>query len=162
MQGRRRILFIHYRLIMEWLFPRLTSTKWFLATSCCTSGHIHLETVLWIWPTWDGSLGLCSTRGWDFWRWSWREETRGGKCESIKIPRRNLTYILKLTRRPSLLTHQGHIAIEELSTLRTGLVTVAETWIDASKNTCETDNKNRTKNNLSHFSHFTEQLVCVK
>jgi hypothetical protein len=36
--------------------------------------------------------------------------------------------------------------LTKLSALRTGSVTAAETQNDASKNTCETDNKNRTKN----------------
>jgi hypothetical protein len=51
---------------------------------------------------------------------------RGGECEPIKIPYRNSTYILNLTRRPSLLTHHDHIAIERLLFFGIGLVTRAE------------------------------------
>jgi hypothetical protein len=61
-------------------------------------------------------------------------------------PSRELSLYLK-----SDLTHlfyfgQDCIAIEELSVLKTGLETIAETRIDVDKNTCETDDKNRIKN----------------
>jgi hypothetical protein len=43
------------------------------------------------------------------------------------------------------LKHKTHIAIEQLSALRTGLGTAAETRIGVSKNTCEIDDENQIK-----------------
>jgi hypothetical protein len=47
---------------------------------------------------------------------------------------------------PLFLLDQDHIAIEQLLTLVIGLVITTKTRIDASNNTCETDDKTRTKN----------------
>jgi hypothetical protein len=48
-----------------------------------------------------------------------------------------------------------------LSALGTGLGIAAETRIDAGKNKCETDDKNRIKISLCPLSHFIDHLVDV-
>jgi hypothetical protein len=74
-----------------------------------------------------------------------RRRQEGGECEPIKIHRRNLVYISESTRCTSLLTRSRPPSIDKLSALRTGLEIITETQIDASKNTCEIDDKNRIK-----------------
>jgi hypothetical protein len=52
------------------------------------------------------------------------------------------------------------MTIEKLSTLRIGLGTTVKTRIDAGKNTCETDNKNRIKKfSLSPLRYFIEHIT---
>jgi hypothetical protein len=54
------------------------------------------------------------------------------------------------------------MVIEELSVLKTGLGTAAETRINAGKNTCETMTiKISPKISLSSHSHFIEHLADV-
>jgi hypothetical protein len=48
------------------------------------------------------------------------------------------------------------MAIEQLLAIGTGLGTVAKTRIDNRKNTCEINDKIRSKNSLYSHSHFTE------
>jgi hypothetical protein len=67
----------------------------------------------------------------------------GGEWEPIKIPCRNLAYILKLTLSPSLLTQSRPPTIGKLSALRTGLGTTAETRNGARKTSCEIDDRNQ-------------------
>jgi hypothetical protein len=59
---------------------------------------------------------------------------------------RNLAYILNSTRRPSLLTPSRLHSYEQLLALEIELGTAVETRNDASKNTFETGDRNRTKN----------------
>jgi hypothetical protein len=56
---------------------------------------------------------------------------------------------------------QDNIAIDELLVLRTGLGIAAETQINASKNTCETGDKNQTKN-LFISSQTFHQTTCER
>jgi hypothetical protein len=79
--------------------------------------------------------------------------------EPIKIAHRNLAYIQKLTRHPTLLTRRDHIAIAKLPAFETGLGTAGETQTSATKTTCEIDDKKQLKNSLYPHRHFAEQLV---
>jgi hypothetical protein len=78
----------------------------------------------------------------------------GGECESIKIPRWNLTYIPKSTRRGSLLTPSRPHSYQEDITLGIGLGAAVKIRIDASKNTCEIDDKNQIKTRFMSLKVF--------
>jgi hypothetical protein len=83
-----------------------------------------------------------------------RRRPEGGECEPIKISQWNLAYITKSTRRTSLLTPSRPHNYQEAIALGTGLETIVKTRIDANKNTCETDNKNRTKTQFMSSQAF--------
>jgi hypothetical protein len=67
----------------------------------------------------------------------------GGEWEPIKIPRRNLSYILESTRYPSLLARPRLASYRQANGPWNQLGTTAETRNGASKTSCEIDNKNQ-------------------
>jgi hypothetical protein len=91
------------------------------------------------------------------WRIGEADQSGGGggsEWEPIKIPWANSAYIANRTQRPSLLTWPGPHSYQKLLALRTELGTVAEIRIDASKNMCETNDKNRIKTQFMSSQSF--------
>jgi hypothetical protein len=85
------------------------------------------------------------------------EATRGGgaEWEPIKIPpRRNLAYILKSTRRPSLLTWPRPHSYSEAIGLRDRVRDCSGNTNSASKTTCEIDDKNRIEDHFISSQTF--------
>jgi hypothetical protein len=70
-----------------------------------------------------------------------RRRLEGGEWEPIKIPRRNLAYIPKSTRRPSLLTRPRPHSYSKAIGLQNWVRNRSGTLNGASKTTCEIDNK---------------------
>jgi hypothetical protein len=70
-----------------------------------------------------------------------------------------MAYVPNSIRRASLLTDQDNRAINELLVLRTGLGNTAETRINASKKTSETDDENQTKTQFMSSQAF-RQTPC--
>jgi hypothetical protein len=90
-----------------------------------------------------------------------RRRPEEGKWKPIKIPHSNLTYIPKLTQRPSLLNRPRPYSYRRAIALGTRLGTTAETWIDASKNTCETDDEKSDKKQFMSSETF-HQIHCER
>jgi hypothetical protein len=99
------------------------------------------------------------------WRTGEGDQKGGGEWEPIKIPQQNLPYVPKLTQRASLLSRSRLRSYRQDTSSRNRVrkpQITAETWIDASKNMCETMlTKIRLKISLSPHRHFTEHLVGV-
>jgi hypothetical protein len=72
-----------------------------------------------------------------------RRRPEGGEWEPIKIPYRNLTYILKSTRHPSLLTRPRPHCYSKAIDLRNQVRNRNRTLNGASKTPCEIDDKIR-------------------
>jgi hypothetical protein len=75
--------------------------------------------------------------------WCW-----GGGWEPIKILRRNLVYVLKLTRRDSLLTRSRLRSYRQATSPQNQIMKpriTTETWIEADKHVQDYDDKNRIK-----------------
>jgi hypothetical protein len=90
---------------------------------------------------------------------------RGGECEPIKIPRRNLAYVSKSTRCTSLLTRSRLRSYRQATSPRNRVrkpQITAKTRIDAGKNTCKimAIKIGQTISSSPH-RHFIEHLTGV-
>jgi hypothetical protein len=88
-----------------------------------------------------------------------RRRPEGGEWEPVKIPLRNLAYIPKSTRCPSLLTRSRPHSYSRATGLRNRFGTTTEIWNGTSKTTHKINNKTDSKNSLYPHSHFTEHLM---
>jgi hypothetical protein len=113
------------------------------------------------WPLVPFSLGLAQSV--HVLNWRTREgDQRGGEWETIKIPRGNLAYILKLSWHVSVLTQSRPHSYKKATSPQNRVSTLKTQWkmiLDASKVMYETNNQNRINKQLK-TSHTFHQAPC--
>jgi hypothetical protein len=83
-----------------------------------------------------------------------RSRSERGEQEPIKIPNKNLAYILKSTRCPSLLTWPRPYSYNKIVGPQNRLGTTAKTRIGVGKTTCKIDDDNRLEEQFIYLQSF--------